>query len=149
MTVSEDAAAGGSAGARLKIDEHIRGDGALVSTWLVADGARVLVEVEGGTSGALSAAAVVHVVRRYARPLEAEVAAQVVGAPRLRLTDGMALAVLHWRAAVDAAGRDWLVLTAPGDEPQAALATGVAAALRYLVARLDGERGGGDEGEGG
>ena len=130
--------------ARLLVDEHIRVDSQVVRTYLAIDGDRVRVELEapGGatTGGALSAAAVVHVVRRYARPLDPEVAAQLDGAPRLDLAGGVALVRLHWRALVDADARDWLVLVAPGEEPQAAMATGVAAALRYLVARLAGER---------
>jgi hypothetical protein len=126
---------------RLLVDEHILANSVVVRTWLVPDGDKLRVEVEPGTGGALSATAVLHVVRRYARPLDDEVIAGLAGAPRLELPGGAALSVLHWRAAVDAAGRDWLVLTAPGEEPIAAMAAGVAAALRYLVARLADERG--------
>lgn len=130
--------------ARLLIDEHILPDSSVVRTHLAVegegDGARVRIDVEGGTSGVLSTAAVLHVVRRYARPLDDEVARLVEAAPRLALPAGAALALLHWRAAVDAAGRDWLVLVTPGDEPHAALSSGVAAALRYLVLRLQDER---------
>jgi hypothetical protein len=122
------------------IDEAIRADSSTVRTHLSLDGDHVRIEVDGGTSGALSAAAVAHVVRRYARPLDADVFAELDRTPRLELGGGLALAVLHWRAAVDAAGRDWLVLLAPGEDPHAALATGVAAALRYLVLRLQDER---------
>ncbi len=129
---------------RLRIDEHILPDSTVVRTFLAVEGegaaARVRIDVEGGTSGVLSTAAVLHVVRRYARPLDDEVARLVDTAPRLALPDGTALALLHWRAAVDAAGRDWLVLVTPGDEPHAALSSGVAAALRYLVLRLQDER---------
>jgi hypothetical protein len=127
---------------RLLVDEHIRADSVVVRTYLALKDDKLQIDVEPGTSGALSIAAVVHVVRRYARPLDDEVIAgpELAAAPRLELPGGSALAVLHWRAAVDAAGRDWLVLTSPGTEPLAALAGGVAAALRYLVARLDAER---------
>jgi hypothetical protein len=126
---------------RLQIDEHIRADSVVVRTWLRRDGEHLHVEVEPGTSGALSVGAVQHVVRRYARPLDDEAAAAVAGSPMLRLPGGHALHVLHHHAPVDAIGRDWLVLSAPGAEPLAALSSGVAAALRYLVARLDEERG--------
>jgi hypothetical protein len=129
-----------SAVARLLIDEAIRADSSTVRTHLSLDGAHVRIEVDGGTSGALSAAAVAHVVRRYARPLDADLIPLLDDAPRLALPDGSALVLLHWRAAVDAAGRDWLVLMTSADEPHAALATGVAAALRYLVLRLQDER---------
>ncbi len=125
---------------RLLVDEHIRADSVTVRTWLRRDGERVHVEVEPGISGALSAGALLHVVRRYARPLDDEAAAGLAGSPALALADGAALHILHHHAPVDASGRHWLVLTAPGAEPVAALAAGVAAALRYLVARLDGER---------
>jgi len=126
---------------RLLIDEHILADSSVVRTHLQVDGDHVRIEVEGGTSGALSTTAVSHVIRRYARPLDDEVAALLDAAPRLALPGGAALALLHWRAAVDAAGRDWLVLLTPGDDPQAALSSGVAAALRFLVLRLQDERG--------
>jgi hypothetical protein len=125
---------------RLLIDEHILVDSTVVRTHLRVDGDHVHVEVDGGTSGVLSAAAITHVVRRYARPLDDDVAALVDAAPRVAFPGGAALALLHWRAAVDAAGRDWLVLLAPGEDPQAALSSGVAAALRYLVLRLQDER---------
>jgi hypothetical protein len=131
-----------SAVVRLLIDEAIRADSSVARTYLSlapGDGDHVRVEVEGGASGSLSAAAVAHVIRRYARPLDESVAPLVAGAPRLELPGGAALALLHWRAAVDAAGRDWLVLVTPGEDPQAALAGGVAAALRYPVRRLAGE----------
>ncbi|HUQ01944.1 MAG TPA: hypothetical protein VM261_05575 [Kofleriaceae bacterium] len=125
----------------LLVDEHIQADSTVVRTHLRVDGDHVHVDVEGGTSGTLSASAIMHVIRRYARPLDPEVAALVADAPRIALPGGAAIALLHWRAAVDAAGRDWLVLLVPGDEPQAALSGGVAAALRYLVLRLQDERG--------
>lgn len=118
---------------RLLIDEHIRADSVVVRTWLRLDGARVHVEVEPGTGGALSVGAVQHVVRRYARPLDDEAAAAVAASPSLALPDGTALHLLRHHAPVDATGRDWLVLAAPSAEPLAALSSGVAAALRYLV----------------
>jgi hypothetical protein len=125
---------------QLLVDEHIQADSSVVRTHLRVDGDHVRIDVEGGTSGALSATAVKHVIRRYARPLDPEVAALVADAPRIALPGDTAIALLHWCAPVDAAGRDWLVLLAPGEEPQAALSGGVAAALRYLVLRLQDER---------
>ncbi len=133
-----------TSGPGLLIDEQIRPDSQVVRTYLTAEGDRLRIglEVAGAPvgGGVLSTGAVLHVVRRYARALDDEVTAAIPGAPRLELPDGIALVCLHWRAVVDADGRDWLVLVAPGEEPQAALATGVAAALRYLVARLASER---------
>lgn len=124
----------------LRIDEHIRADSQVVRTYAALDGDRVRISVDvSGTEiagGLLPVAVVVQVMRRYARPLDDEVGATLSDAPRIELGGGIALARLHWRAVVDADGRDWLVLIVPGEPPQAALATGVAAALAYLIERL-------------
>lgn len=132
---------------RLLVDEHIRSDSRAVRTYLsAAPGERVAVEVvvEGagddpaaatpGPLAVLSAASIAHVLRHYGRPLADEVVTALADAPRLAIAPGLAVARLHWRAAVDADGRDWLVLVADGAEPLAALAPGVAAALRYIAA---------------
>ncbi len=129
----------GGAGPRLLIDEHIRADSRVLRTYLVpVAGDKVAIEV--GLDGeppaaiaALTAASVAHVLRHYGRPLADEVLADLDGAERLALGPGLAVARLHWRAAVDAAGRDWLVLVADGAEPVAALAPGVAGALRFIA----------------
>lgn len=129
-----------SASTRLLIDEHIRADSRVVRTWLrPVAGEKVAIDV--GVDGevpeslaALSAASIAHVVRHYGRPLDAEVLPELARADRLALGGGLELARLHWRAAVDAAGRDWLVLLAPGAEPVAALGPGVAGALRFIAA---------------
>jgi hypothetical protein len=118
------------------IDEHIRADGELVRTHLeVADGGKVRI-VADDVRGELSVAAVEKVMSRYGRPLDPDIPvtgdAIDLGAARL--------VRLRFKAAVDADARDWLVWAAPGAEPLAALATGVAAALRYLVMRLTEER---------
>jgi hypothetical protein len=130
---------------RFLIDEHIRPDSVVVRTYLArtpGQGDKLTIEVEPGTGGVLSAAAVVHVMKRYAKPLDEPVVALLASAPTLELPSGAALHLLHWRAQVDAAGRDWLVLTVPDEEPIATLASGVSAAFRYLVARLADERAG-------
>lgn len=127
---------------RLLIDEHIRADSRLVRTWLrpLADGSgKIAVDVGTGdeppeTLAALSAGSVAHVLRHYGKPLDADVVTDLTTAERIELGDGVLVARLHWRAAVDAAGRDWLVLLAPGAEPLAALAPGVAGALRFIAA---------------
>jgi hypothetical protein len=126
---------------RLLIDEHIRADSRLLRTWLrpLPDGDKIAIDVgvddePPETLAALSAGAVAHVLRHYGRPLDDEVVNDLSTAERIALPDGAAIARLHWRAAVDAAGRDWLVLLAPGAEPLAALAPGVAGALRFIAA---------------
>jgi hypothetical protein len=135
---------------RLLIDEHIRADSRVVRTWLrpvVGDKVAIDVGVDGEvaeTLASLSAGAVAHVLRHYGRPLSDEVAAELERAERLAIGGGFEVARLHWRAAVDAAGRDWLVLLTTGTdgdgggagagEPIAALAPGVAGALRFIAA---------------
>ena len=125
---------------RLLIDEHIRADSRVVRTWLrPVAGDRVAIDVgldrdPPDTLAALSAAAIANVLRHYGKPLDDQVAADLDRAERLAIGDGLEVARLHWRAAVDAAGRDWLVLLAPGAEPVAALAPGVAGALRFIAA---------------
>lgn len=131
----------------LLIDEHIRADGALVRTHLDRDGDHVVITSDDGVHGRLSLGALDRVLQRYGKPLEAGV--ELVG-DALDFGDGHVLRHLRWKAPVDAAPRDWLVWAAPGVEPVAALANGVAAALRYLVLRLSEEHaaasgtGGGD-----
>lgn len=125
---------------RLLIDEHIRPDSAVAHTWLRADDGRVAIDADDGPLGVLSEDALLVVLRRYGRPLDDALALDLAAAPRLDLAGGRAILRLHWRAAVDAAARDWLVLVEPDRDPVAALAPGVAAALRYLAARLTGER---------
>ncbi len=142
-----------SAGAsRLLIDEHIRADSRLLRTWLRPlgggadagkDAGRIAVDVglddePAETLATLSAGSVAHVLRHYGRPLDEEVAVGLGASERIRLAPGLELARLHWRAAVDAAGRDWLVLIADGAEPVAALAPGVAGALRFIASGRSG-----------
>ncbi|HVV83073.1 MAG TPA: hypothetical protein VHE35_08325 [Kofleriaceae bacterium] len=145
-------------GGRMLIDEHIRADSRRVRTWLrpvdagagaagagaaaaAAPGAESKIAVEVGLDderpellAALSGGAVAHVLRHYGKPLDDDVLAQLADAERIPLGGGLELARLRWRAAVDASGRDWLVLVTPGAEPVAALAPGVAGALRYIAA---------------
>lgn len=123
---------------RLLIDETIRPDSTVARTWLRLEAGRLAVDAEDAPLGVLSEDAVLVVLRRYGRALDADVALD--GAHRLDLPSGRALLRLRWRAAVDAAARDWLVLVEPDHDPVAALCPGVAAALRYLAARLTGER---------
>ena len=125
---------------RLLIDEHIRADSRLVRTWLrPVAGGKIAVDVglddePAEAVAALSAGAVAHVLRHYGRELDDDVISDLTTAERLDLGDGLVVARLRWRAAVDAAARDWLVLLAPGAAPLAALAPGVAGALRFIAA---------------
>lgn len=113
------------------IDEHIRGDGTVVQTHLERDGDHVVVSALD-VRGRLSIGALDKVMRRYGRPLDAEV---TIAGPSLALGSGV-LTAFRFHAAVDAMGRDYLAWACPGEEPLAALSNGVAAALRYLVMRL-------------
>jgi len=114
------------------IDEHIRGDGAVVRTHLGRDGDHVVVDGDDAR-GRLSVAALDKVMRRYGRPLEDGVAPS---GPSVDFGGGHVLTAFRFRAQVDADGRDYLAWTAPGVETVAALSNGVAAALRYLVLRI-------------
>jgi hypothetical protein len=126
---------------RLLIDERILADGRHARSWASREGdARVHIAEEDGPSGALSIAALDRVMVRYGRPLEAGVALAEGEGDALELGDGRRLRRMRFHAAVDATGRDYLVWERPGEEPLAVIATHVAAALRYLVLRLDAER---------
>jgi hypothetical protein len=119
------------------IDEHIRPDGELVRTHLELVGAdRVRLVADDGVHGELSAAAVEKVMTRYGRPLDPDL---TPSGDAIELAGGR-LSALRFKAVVDADVRDYLVWHASPGEPIAALANGVAAALRYLVLRLAEER---------
>jgi hypothetical protein len=90
-----------------------------------------------GAAGALSVAALERVMQRYGMPLEAGIA---LTGEALDVGGGRRLRRFRYHAVVDAEGRDYLVWERPGAEPIAVIATHVAAALRFLVLRLDGER---------
>jgi hypothetical protein len=96
------------------------------------------VEDEQGAQGALSIAALDRVMVRYGLPLEGSV--QLDG-EALDLGEGRRLRRLRYHTPVDATGRDYLVWERAGEAPLAVIATHATAALRYLVLRLDGERG--------
>ena len=122
---------------RLLLDERILADGRVARSWARLAGSRLELCEEDGASGALSIEAVERVMGRYGRPLDDEVK---LAGDALELGGGRRLRRLHYRAAVDAAGRDYLVWERPGQAPLAVLATHATAALRYLVLRLGAER---------
>ena len=120
-------------------DDRIRPDGrhAKTTATLVDDGRLLIADDGEGVLGHLSVAAIDRVMVRYGRPLEDDVA---VADPGVELPGGYRLRRLHFHAAVDAMGRDYLVWERPDGEPLAAIGPMVTAALRYLVLRLAGER---------
>jgi len=122
---------------RLLIDERIRPDGKLERSWANLVEERVRISDDDGTGGELSIAALDRVMCRYGKPLEDEV---VLDGDALDLGEGRRLRRLRYHAVVDAEGRDYLVWERPGEAPLAVISTHVAAALRYLVLRLAGER---------
>ena len=120
----------------LLLDERILADGTHTKCFARADGDRLMLVDEDGTHGALSLTAIDRVMTRYGKPVEAGVALE---GDSLEL-GGYRLRRLRFHARVDTEGRDYLVWERPGEEPLAAVATMVTAALRYLVLRLAGER---------
>ena len=123
---------------RLLLDERILGDGTHARTYATFVDGQVHVEDEQGAQGALSVAALDRVMVRYGFPLESNIR---LDGDALDLGDGRRLRRLRYHTAVDATGRDYLVWERAGEAPLAVIATHATAALRYLVLRLDGERG--------
>ena len=122
---------------RLLLDERILGDGTHARTYASYVDGHVHVDDEQGGSGTLSIAALDRVMVRYGLPLEAGIP---LTGDALDLGDGRRLRRLRHHTPVDATGRDYLVWERTGEPPLAVIATHATAALRYLVARLDGER---------
>jgi hypothetical protein len=123
---------------RLLLDERILGDGSHARSWASLDGDRVRIEDDDGTQGVLSIAALDRVMCRYGQPVADDVA---LDGEVLELGEGRRLRRMRYHAPVDATGRDYLVWERPAEPPLAVIATHVTAALRYLVLRLDAERG--------
>jgi hypothetical protein len=122
----------------LLLDERILADGTHARTYVESAGTdRISIRDDDGTAGELSIHALERVMLRYGRPLDPEVS---LDGDRLALGDHGALRRLRFHAIVDATGRDYLVWERPGSEPLAAIATTIAAALRYLVLRINAER---------
>ncbi len=114
------------------LDERITAEGARSCTWIACDGTHVQIRDDDGEGGALPVAALDRIMARYGRPLDSEITVEgesvSCGAGTLRR--------LRYRAVVDAEARDYLVWESPGQEPLAALAITVTAALRFLLVRL-------------
>ena len=123
--------------ARLLLDERILADGTHARTYASFRDGHVVVDDEHGPHGSLSIAAVDRVMTKYGLPLEAGV---TLDGEALELGDGRRLRRLRYHTPVDATGRDYLVWERSGEAPLAVIATHATAALRYLVARLAGER---------
>ncbi len=123
--------------ARLLLDERILADGTHARTYASFVNGHVNVEDEHGPHGVLSIAALDRVMTKFGLPLEPSV---TLDGDALELGDGRRLRRLRYHTPVDATGRDYLVWERAGEAPLAVIATHATAALRYLVARLDGER---------
>jgi hypothetical protein len=120
------------------IDERIKDDGTRVRTHLAADAEHVRVIGDDGVAGMVTHGVIVRLMQHYGKPLDPAVAAQ---GDSIDLAGGR-LVRMRYHARVDAEARDWLVWHAPDREPIAVLSTKIAAALRYLILRLDAERAG-------
>ena len=124
----------------LLLDERIFADGTHVRTHASVDGDRVTLHEAQQAIGALTVAALGHVMQHYGRELEGDVA---LTGEALELPDGLRLRRLHYHAIVDAEGRDYLVWERPGQPPIAVVATMATAALRYIALRVASEGGSG------
>jgi hypothetical protein len=122
---------------RLLLDERILGDGRHARTYATLDGDRLEVADDDGQTGALSFAALDRVMCKYGLPLDETIA---LDGETLELS-GCRLRRLRYHAPVDAEARDYLVWEKPGEPALAVIATHATAALRYLVLRIQGERG--------
>jgi hypothetical protein len=90
----------------LTIDVHLDDAGRPIATTAAPTTGGLAIAVDGAVIGVVPEAAAIVVLRRYGRPLEPEVVA-LVAPPALHLAAGATVAHLRWRAAVDAAPRDW------------------------------------------
>jgi hypothetical protein len=118
----------------LLLDERIKADGARSRTWATSDGERIRITDDDGALGELPLTVVDHVMRRYGRPIERDIALEGASLP----CGACQLRRLRFQAAVDTEGRDYLVWERRGEEPVACLATTATAALRFLLARAKG-----------
>jgi len=114
------------------LDERITAEGVRSCTWIACDGSHVQIRDADGVVGVLPVAALDRIMARYGRPLDSEIAVEGESVS----CGGGTLRRLRYRAAVDAEARDYLVWECPGQEPLAALAITVTAALRFLIVRL-------------
>ena len=99
--------------------------------------ARLRVVDHGVDIGMVSAGVLAGIMARYGRPLDNQVAAPARG---LDLGGQRSIGRVQFRAAVDAASRDYVVWRAPDREPLAALGRQLATALRYLLERANKRR---------
>jgi len=123
----------------LTIDEHIgiHGQNVVTRVQVVPEreadensGPALRVTIDDEIVGDVSMAAVVHVMKRYAKELSPEVSLE---GPRLELGEGLTLQMFRHRARYDVIARDFLVLAREGDQPIAELSTSIAAALIHFA----------------
>jgi|HubBroStandDraft_1064217.scaffolds.fasta_scaffold45927_2 hypothetical protein len=114
----------------LTIDERIKDDGTRECVTLDVHERRLVLQVGAGVPLYLPIDVLDRVMARYGKPLAPDVALSpdellVVG-------EGRVLHRLRHRARYDVIAKDYLVWTAPEQEPCAALAITIAAALVHL-----------------
>lgn len=133
----------------LLIDESLADDGsprqmhlALEPARLDSGSAAIRVLDDGAELGMISEGALAKIMGRYGRPLDARIAeslAAELARPAqtsvqvMSLSGNRSLARMKFRAAVDAASRDYVVWREPGREPLAALGRQLATALRFVL----------------
>ncbi len=110
------------------VDERSRGD-RLERVELLLEDAAVAMYVDHTRIGELSVEAVVHVMRRYGKPLEEGITIPDGG---VRLSPTARLTMLRFLARYDVIARDWLVLVTP-EETVGELAVTVVRVLEHLA----------------
>lgn len=131
----------------LLIDESLKDDGSPHQMYLAVGASaqdsdapetrrQVRVIDDRAVLGAISVGTLARLMRRYGRPLDREITGSSDALDDvLELSGQRSIARLQFRAAVDAASRDYVVWREPGCEPLAALGRQIASALRFVLRR--------------
>jgi hypothetical protein len=114
----------------LTIDQRIRDDGTIESVTLEVRAGDLFLQVGSETATSLPVEIVEAVMTRYGKPLAPDVRLE---GESLEVGGGRVLRHLRHLARYDVIARDFLVWTAPGQEPVAELAVTVAAAIVHLA----------------
>ena len=118
------------------IDQRLDDAGVCEDTTLELEDGAIVVRVGGRSAASLAMSTLEQVMRRYGKPLADGVSPE---GPALDLGGGRKLVRMRHLARYDVIAKDYLVWSAPGQEPIAELATAIAAALVHLTKAAAGE----------